>query len=389
MTKLLFPALGMFTLGGGPFLIVGLLPEISSTIERSIAVTGQGVTVFGLTYLISAPLFSMIFANISAKRVLQLALVLFLFGNLITAVAESLPTFLLGRMLAGLGTGIFTPLCVSSAVQLVGNSAKGRVLSLMWGANSAGVVFGVPLGVYLSSVLNWQVSLLCLLVLGLVTLLGFLIQNVDFGVPPSSSWGSRLRLLRDKCALAVIAVTCGACLASLGLYSYVASIYEGSPHSLTVSLFAWGLGGFMGSSVVGFFVDRTQKPQAVMTFALFGLMLTLFAIPALKDQPYLGLVPLFLWGAFGWAITAPQQHVLFSLSEQQGSFLAALNSSAIGLGSSLGTALGGFAVASGVGPEELPHFAVMVLAVVAAGQIVLIRKFPKWRSALEETRHHC
>lgn len=370
--NLIFLALGMFTVGCNTFLIAGLLPQIGQTIGQPVAVTGQGMTIFSLTYLLSAPLFSMLFANKSVKRIIQLALIVFICGNLITLLSENIVLFLIGRSLAGVGAGIFTPLCITIAVYFVSTSAKGRVLSFVWSANSAGVVFGVPVGLYLSSLFHWQLSIACLVILGLVALIGFSLQNADIRLPKSPPFGARLRLIVNPTTLSVIGVTCFTALASLGLYSYIALIQSGSPNSLGMTLFSWGLGGFIGSSLVGIFIDRTRKPRVIMALILVGLMLTIISIPFTKNLPYLGLISFFMWGVFGWAIVTPQQHILYELHENQGTILAAINSSALGLGAALGTLLGGLIISSGFREIYLPLPAATLLLFVLICQLMLI-----------------
>lgn len=376
MKRLFFLALGIFVVGTSNFMMAGLLPQIGRTIGQPISVTSQGITAFSLTYLFSAPLFSVLLANRPAKRTLQLALAIFLLGNLITLSSESLAFFLAGRALTGLGAGIFNPLCVGLAMQLGAHAAKGKVLSFIWGANSAGVVFGVPLGIHLSLKWGWQFSIGAFATLALVTLIGFSLQRAHVAVSTTTSMKDRLRLLTDTRVLSIIGITSLTSLASLGLYSYVAPIQAGAPHSLTISLFAWGLGAFIGSSTVGFFVDRVREPRAVMAVILLGLMLSFVSIPLTKDLPVLGLISFFLWGAFGWATTTPQQHALFEIHETQRTILSALNSSAIGLGSSLGTAMGGIMMASGFNPTRLPFLAAAVLAGVIICQLMLNRNLP-------------
>ncbi|MCB0412396.1 MAG: hypothetical protein KDD22_07710, partial [Bdellovibrionales bacterium] len=150
-----------------------------------------------------------------------------------------------------------------------------------------------------------------------------------------------------------------------------------------MSLFFFFLCGFTGSSFVGLFVDRTKNPQAVMALVLMGLMLTIVTIPITKEAPYLGLLSFFMWGMFGWATPTPQQHILFDLCESQKTILSALNSSAIGLGSSLGTALGGVVIASGFKIIHLPFLAATLLAGVIIFQLMLIKKF-ETRSVVHE-----
>ncbi|AMP90939.1 MFS transporter [Legionella pneumophila] len=371
LKNLIFLAIGMFTVGCNTFLIAGLLPQIGQTIGQPVAVVGQGVSLFSLTYLLSAPFFSILFANKPVKRIIQLALALLLFGNLITLLSENIVLFLIGRSLAGAGTGIFTPLCISIAVYFVSPSAKGRVLSFVWSANSAGVVFGVPAGLYLSSTFNWQLSIASLIILSLLALIGFSLQNTDIRLPKSPSFGLRLHLILDRKTLSVIGVTCVTAVASLGLYSYVTLIQSGSPNSLSMTLLSWGVGGFLGSSLIGVIIDRTGKPRLIMALILAGLMLALIAIPFTRSLPYLGLIPFFMWGAFGWAIATPQQHILYELHENQGTILAAINSSALGLGSALGTLLGGLIISYGFREIYLPLPAATLLLFVLIGQLII------------------
>jgi predicted MFS family arabinose efflux permease len=369
--------IGMLTTGCNAFMIAGLLPQISQTIGQPIAITAQGITLFSFAYFLSAPLCFVVFSNQSVKFNIQIALVVFLLGNLITLISKTIVLFLIGRSLAGIGAGIFTPLCVTVAINFSGLSVRGRVLSLIWGANSAGAVFGVPFGLYLSSIFNWQLSIVFNICLGLLAFIGFSFQNPDIKPLVLPSFGDRFRLLADPKIMLVIGMTCFISMACLGLYSYIASIQSGAPHSLAVTVFIWGLGGCIGSSFVGILIDLTNKPQVIMVLILVGLMFTFITIPFTKNLPYLGLIPFFMWGAFGWATTAPQQYILFELQEKQRTMLAALNASAIGFGSAFGTAIGGAIIASGFKEINLPFFAATLLLIIFIGQLILMQNSNK------------
>ena len=365
----------MFVKGCSSFIIAGLLPEISKTIGESIAVTGQGITAFSLAYLISAPLFSMIQSLKSEKAVVQLALVVLILGNGLTALSENLLLFLTGRVLAGIGAGIYTPSCVAITMKFTDPSKKGRALSYILAANSAGLVFGIPLGLHLSTSYNWQTTMAYIITLTFIALLGLSFQKIQVKTQETNSaFSERFRLLADHRVLSVIGVTCLIAVASLGLHSYVAPLQKGTPNSLAAILFAWGLGGFLGSSFVGYFIDLTKRPQLIMTVLLIGMCLTFLVIPQAKGLSYLGVLPFLIWGMLGWAITTPQQHTLFQLNEEQGKLLTALNSSALGLGGALGTAGGGSLIAYGVEADSLPLFAAGVLLVALVFQVLFASK---------------
>jgi predicted MFS family arabinose efflux permease len=113
-------------------------------------------------------------------------------------------------------------------------------------------------------------------------------------------------------------------------------------------------------------------------------MFSLISIPFTKNLPYFGLIPFFMWGVFGWAVPTPQQQVLFELHENQGSILAALISSALGLGSALGTLLGGLIISFGFKESYLPFPAATVLLLVLIGQLILITNSNKVRCVVHE-----
>lgn len=381
MKQLVFLAIGMFTVGCSAYLSNGLLPQIGVTLGQPIEVTAQGITLFSCSYLLSAPVFATVFANSSAKKMLQAALMVLVLGNLITLMAEDVAIFLIGRSIAGVGAGIFTPLCVAAAVTLSRALGTGKALSFVWGTYSAGVVFGVPFGLYLAEGFTWQASFSYLIVLGVVSLLGLSFQTLELQRAKITSLQQRFGLLKDQNVLGVTTITCLTCMAGLGLYSYVTALQKGMPTTLTVTVFIWGLGGFVGSSLVGTFVDRTQKPRTIMAIILAGMLLTLFVLPFTKNVLYLGLLPFFFWGAFGWATTTPQQHVLLELHKNQSTLVVALNASAIGLGSALGTAFGGVALSYGVKERYLPFVAAALLFFVLMWQLILLKKANKQRSA--------
>lgn len=372
--NLIFLATGMFAVGCNTFLFAGLLPQIGQTIGQSVAVTGQATSIYSLTYLFSAPVFSMLFSDKPAKKSIQFALGLFLLGSLVTALSQNFAMFFMGRALAGVGAGIFTPMCISIALHFADASSKGRVLSFVWGASSAGVVFGIPIGLQIASLAHWQSSILCLMTLGAIALVGLSRQKANIKLPESPSLGERLQLLMDPKTLSVLAVSCFTAIASLGLYSYVSLLQSGGANSLSMTLFSWGLGGFLGSSMIGTVTDRTKNPRSTMAILLLGLVLALLSIPLTRSLLYLGLIPFFLWGLFGWALTTPQQQILVEGHENKGAILAALNSSALGLGSALGALLGGSLLSAGVKGADLPFPSAALLLLVFLGQLFLVKK---------------
>lgn len=72
---LIFLAIGTFAVGCNTFLLAGLVPQVGQTLGQPVAVIGQAMSVFSLTYLLSATCGgisrSFCFAQVSCKIELQ------------------------------------------------------------------------------------------------------------------------------------------------------------------------------------------------------------------------------------------------------------------------------------------------------------------------------
>jgi predicted MFS family arabinose efflux permease len=382
MKRLIFLGAGMFAIGCDNYVIAGLLPGIGATLNASEATVGQGVTAFDLTYLVSAPAFAVLLAGRSVRTVLLAALTLFTFGNLLTLLSTNVAMYLISRGIAGVGAGLYIPVAVAAATAAADSDAtgRGRALSLIWGANSAGAVAGVPVGLWLASLRGWQWAIGLILALSAVSLAGVArgatrhsdVRDVRAEAPPSLA--ERTRVLADRRVLAIVGVTLVTATGSLGLYTYTAPLIQraGAAHSVATALWAWSIGGLIGSTAIGYLADRTERPQLLMASVLMLLTIAVLILPTLQSVPVLGLVPYVLWGAAGWATVTPQQCALIEIQPTQATTALALNGSAIGLGSGLGSALGGLAIAGGLGAPHLPYAAAALLLAALLWQWTLL-----------------
>ena len=374
LKPLFFLAAGMFTMGCDDYVVAGLLPGLSASLGTSMAGAAQGITAFNFTYLVCAPVFAILLSRKPARLVLAWALVVFAAGNLLTLVAPNLACYLASRAIAGIGAGMFMPIAVASAVALVEPDQQGRALGLIWGANSAGAVIGVPAGLWLADRFGWQATIVLITLMGVVSLAGVALRQANLTVAPPPSPREQARMLVDPRVLSIIGVTCLTATASLGLYAFIAPLQVGMANSADAALTVWNVGGLLGVIAIGYVEDHVRNPRAVMAAILVTLFAAIAVLPAISAVPLLGLVPFLLWGALGWATVTPQQLSLIALEPGREATVVALNSSAIGLGSVTGPALGGLALAGGLGAWTLPYAACALLLAALAWQLVLMQQ---------------
>ncbi|MEH6944190.1 MFS transporter [Bacillus sp. JJ722] len=378
MGKVLLLTIGMFALGFDAYVVAGLLPQIGTTFEISDSQTGQSVSVFTLCYALAAPVFVTLLAGKSARKVLIVALVIFSVANGASAIAPNFSLFLLTRAIAGIGAGLFSPLAVASATMLVPEQKRGRALSMTLGGMSMGTVIGVPLGLKIAESIGWQGTIWFITLIGLIAMVGLIMKFPDIPTKATPSLSERFAILTNKQVSATVGITFIASVASLGLYTYLSPVLENldNINNTIPYLWAWGIGGVIGSFSIGMIIDRIGRIEWIVVWILTILAIAMFSIPLVIDMsvPGFGFIPFVLWGAAGWAALAPQQHILIQSQPQHGATAVALNSSANYLGGSVGTILGGGILFTGLTPSYLPFVAGCIVSIALLGQVMKLRK---------------
>lgn len=184
-------------------------------------------------------------------------------------------------------------------------------------------------------------------VLGVIALLGLVWRLPPLPAAAPIALSRKLALLADKQVLVILLVSLLAAVASLGMYTFIAPLLAapeyGAVTSVTPYLWVWGIGGVLGSFLIGPLVDRVRGP--VLTFfIMLVLAASLLALPlAAHWHAWLAMLPIALWGTAGWALQVPQNNELIQARERQGdgNLAVALNESALYLGSAIGAAAGG------------------------------------------------
>lgn len=377
MKKVFILSLGMFTLGFDAYIIAGLIPGISETYDKDVSQIGLAVSIFTLFYAISAPIFASLLAGRSVKKILLYAMVVFTIANSITAIASTFTILLMSRAIAGVGAGLFSPLAISVSSELVPIEQKGRAIGLTLGGMSVGTVLGVPLGLYVSNLLNWQASIWMLVFIGVIAIFSMIVYLPHIKTAPPPILKERIKMFVDKKVTITVFITFFASVASLGLYTYLSSLIKEMTISdnLVFYLWAWGCGGLFGSLIIGHLIDRFKRPKTLVTVILCILTVSIFCIPLMIHLPLLKYLPFFVWGTMGWASQAPQQHILMSYQPNDGGAAVALNSSLNYLGSSVGATLGGIVLAFGFGASSLIYFAIISMLFSLVLQFYSVKKF--------------
>ncbi|MCT5700993.1 MFS transporter [Pseudomonas aeruginosa] len=382
-------ALGAFALGMASYVTAGLIPMIEASFAVSVAVAAQLVTAFTLAYGLGSPIFVALTPAHRQRAGLLLALGLFVIANAASALAESFTVLMVWRAIAGIGAGVYLAMGIGASAAVSNPERRGKAIAIIMGGMASGVVLGVPLSLLIAEQLGWQAALWLVTLLGLVAFFGLLLKLPSLPAATATTLGQKLAILGDGHVLVILLVSLLAAIASLGMYTFIAPLLAdpayGAVRSVTPYLWVWGIGGVLGSFLIGPLVDRIKGP--VLTFAIMLILaVSLFVLPLTAAlSTWLVMLPIALWGAVGWALQVPQNNELILARQAQGdgNLAIALNESALYLGSAIGAAAGGFVLLLQMPTWTLAACAGGVAALGALLQIVNLRRQPTWNGDVQ------
>ncbi|RJL35481.1 MFS transporter [Bailinhaonella thermotolerans] len=352
-----------FSFGTDDLIIAGILPDLSRDLDVPVAVGGQLVTAFALTYALGAPAAALLTARLPRRRVLIGATAVFVLANLAAALAPAYGPLLAARIAAGLAAAAASPAAFAIAAMAAPEGRQGRYLAIVGAGLTTSLVAGVPAGTWIGGELGWRATMLYVAGIALVAGLGVLRT-----LPPLPG-GERSRL-RDHLAPLRRPATAAALLAMIpsgagGMMSYVyiteiVGMLGGVRGSAVAPLItAVGLAGIVGALIGGRLVDGLGALPALIVL-LCGVLAAplLMAALGVAGGPYpIPVVALVvvLYGLATWGIAPATQAWLLGRGDGQAAAnqLLALNNSAMFLGFSLAGGLGGL-VLRAYGPAAVP-----------------------------------
>ncbi|RSN01981.1 MFS transporter [Nonomuraea sp. WAC 01424] len=304
MSSRLYPlAAGNFAVGTGMFVTAGLLTPISADLKISTSAAGQLMTVFALAYAVLSPLLAAFTARLSRKRVLLIALAVFVAGNVLTALAPTYTLVMVTRVIAAAGAAMFTPTASGVANALTTPDRRRGALALVMGGLTVASAVGVPLGTWLGSASGWRATLWLVVGLGVIGFAGVAALVPDVKIAVSGRLGERFAPLADRRVLVVLGTQFLMFGAGFTAYTYIGSLFD---LPLPAVLWAWGVGGIVGNQLGGRLTD-SYGPRAMVLVGLGAATVFIALIPVANLALPIALVWAFLWGALGWLVAPAQQ----------------------------------------------------------------------------------
>ncbi|MCK2216937.1 MFS transporter [Actinomadura sp. ATCC 31491] len=369
-------ALAVFAQGTSEFMLSGLIPDLARDLGVSVSAAGALTSAFAAGMVVGAPLTAVAGMRWPRRRALLVLLAVFVLVHAAGALTTSFAVLLLTRVLAALANAGFLAVGLAAAMAMVPPDAKGRATSVLLGGVTLACVAGVPAGAALGQAFGWRAAFWAVALVSLPALYAILrAVPADRGPRPVRVRArDELRALRDPRLLLTLLLAALVNAATFCAFTYLAPLVTdvaGLPAAWVPAVLAlFGIGSFAGVTASGRLSDT--RPGTLLTGGGLALLAGWALLAATAGSPVAALPLVLVQGALAFAVgSALITRALYAASGAPalgGSFAtAALNAGAVA-----GPALGGLALAAGLGYRS-PSWVSAGLVAVALAVAVLAR----------------
>ena len=351
---LLALAIGGFGIGLTEFVIMGLLPEVSTDFAVSETTAGYLISGYALSVAVGAVGLTLALTRVPRKTALLGLMVLFVLGNLISAIAPDYTTMMVGRIVAALCHGAFFGIGSVVAAQLVAPDKKASAIAFMFGGLTLANVLGVPLGTLLGQAAGWRSTFWAITVIGVAAFVG--IAALVPTARPADATGTtspraELAAFRSPQVWLSIVLTVLGYGGMFGGFTYIAftltEVSGFASGAVPWLLILFGLGLFVGNVLGGRAADRNLVRTLLVVLTALTMVLAAFALTA-SSKPAT-IVALVLMGAVGFAAVPGLQMRVMHYADRAPTLASGANIAAFNVGNALGAWLGGLTLAAGLG----------------------------------------
>ncbi|MGW0788722.1 MFS transporter [Streptomyces sp. NPDC002911] len=363
--------LAAFTFNTTENLPIGLLEVISVDLQVSLSAVGYLVTAYGLTVAVASLPIAHVTRSVPRRHVLTVLLAALVLSSLVSALGAGYWLLMAARLVTALAQALFWAVMGPLAVGLFSPDVRGRVIGVLSVAGSLALVLGVPAGTWLGQQSAWQVPLVVLAGLGLVSLVT--IAALLPTSPPGEGHAAH-GSAPDKRRFGIVLVTTvlsvtGAFAGYTYIVKFLGDVSGFSDTSAGALLMVSGVAGVLGVTIAGPLLDRFPRGTLVVPVATQAVgMLGLYAAGTVQAAAVACLA--LLGGSLGPVFMATQNQML-RVAPGRTEIALAANSGAYNAGIAAGALLGGMILS---GSDVRATFLVGGLLTLAASGALLTER---------------
>ncbi|MCS7463167.1 MFS transporter [Paenibacillus doosanensis] len=382
-------AVGVFLTATSELVVSGILPRIAEDVNISLAVAGQLITAYSLSFAIATPLLIVLTSRMNRKPLLIGSLAVFIAGNALSALSLNAETLMVSRVLLGASSGIFLVVSLGIVAKLVPADQLGRSIGTIILGFSSAMILGVPLGIAIADWMSWQAIFMMLGALSIAvgTAILRLLPAVEGDDPVPLS--SQLKQAGSAVIVTAFFISLfregGNSVFLTYISPYLQQLLSFDTADIAFMMLALGLIGAFASRLGGSLVDRWGTSRTLGTWLVIHLLaLALLPVFTFSTPLAVGLIAIMFVALFasGPAI----QSYMIQQAPKSANFVLSLNTSVIHLGIAGGAGAGGYLLNGTASLQHHPWLAAALIALgLAAAQISFALSRKKMNSPIERS----
>ncbi|MEE2042059.1 DHA2 family efflux MFS transporter permease subunit [Nocardiopsis tropica] len=258
---------------------------------------GQWLTTgYLLTLAVLIPATGFIMRRYHLRTIFLTALSVFIVGTAIAAAAPSFGPLLVGRIVQAVGTAVFVPLLMATAIRLVPESRRGRVMAIVTAVPAIAPAVGPAVSGLVLTYLPWRWLFILVLPLALVALIAGALKLKNITTPERASL--------DLWSLALSILGFGGLVFGLSLIGESVSGHAPVPPFVPIVVGAVGLAAFVFRQVA---LRRHGDPfldLRIFRSRTFTVAIVIMLFVAMNGFGVALVLPFVLTGALGLSTLA-------------------------------------------------------------------------------------
>ncbi|KNB70308.1 MFS transporter [Brevibacillus reuszeri] len=337
-----------FVLGTSEFVIVGLLSEMATDLQIAISTAGALVSAFALAFAIGTPILTALFSQFSKYPLMLTLILIFIAGNILTALSGSYALLLVSRIVTAVVTGVLIALAMAVASETVSAEYRGMAISTIFTGFTIASVIGVPLGTTIGQWAGWQMAFWFTTILGVVSFIASS-ATIPKGLKGTkSSLLNQIRLvtnLRMILAFFIPALSIGA---TYTVYTYLTPLLQQvlyiQDQYVSLVFLLYGVVSVFSTLIGGKIAKRNGLGKLRFIFLIQACILASFYVST--SSIVMGLLSISCMALVIYMLSSTMQLYFIDLADKYFPSARDLASSltpvSVNIGIAIGSALGGF-----------------------------------------------
>lgn len=363
-----------FMLGCNEFIVVGILSDLSKQFQVPISIMGYLVTIFATVYAVSTPFVTVLTSRFSRYKTLLSLMIVFLIGNTLSGLSTSYLFMVVSRIITATTAGSIISLVMTFASTIAPRNKRASVVSWIFAGFSIASVFGVPIGVAISTSYNWRYTFFSISVITILTFILLIFILPRKVKQTQSSIKNQLTLLLDPRIYIGIVLVLFTAATMYAYYTYIRPLLTTSMGfsitSLNWLLFIIGIMSILSNRLSGAIAEKPNPLRTMPKFYVADIILLLLMPFGLKNK-ITGMAIILILTLIVTVLNSPIQLHFLNIAESDYPQSLVLASSLSSIFFNFGISLGSATASSMVGIVGLDKISVGA-AVYAAISLLFV-----------------